>query len=230
MNYVRVAYLLAFGLMLAVSLPQIVNHYLWLMGGEGLPLILRSRWDIVAVNVVFFLLFLVLIPFRAQTSWRSKGVYSAFIIALFAEMYGFPLTAYFMANYVGAVPVKYHPGVTLSFNFMGVRLTMTYVMILGGVITTIGLLLVILGWIKVHKSGGSMVTSGVYRYSRHPQYLGILLVTFGWLIHWPTILTLIMWPILAVSYYRLARKEEAYMLEKSPKDFREYVKKTPMFL
>lgn len=230
MNKYRLVFLSVLGLFFITLLPSIVSHYVWLMGGEGLVYIIKNRWDIAALNIIFFIIFLALIPYKKKTGWRSRNIYSAFIIALFAEMYGFPLTAYFMVNYFGAIPVNYKPAYVFSFNLLGVEFTMPTMMIVGATITTIGLIVIILGWYKIHKSGGCMVTTGVYRFSRHPQYVGILLITFGWLIHWPTFLTLIMWPILALNYYRLAKEEERSLKEKFPAEFKKYKEETPMFI
>ncbi len=217
---------------LAVSalllMPSFINHALWLMGGRGLPHILVGRWDIVAVNVAFFTGFLLLTKYRTRVDWRSRNVYAAFIVALFAEMYGFPLTAYFIANYLGAPQVDYNPGVTVNVGFMGVVFTLSMMMLIGGAVTVLGLLLIAAGWLQVYRGAGP-VTTGLYRYSRHPQYVGFMLVTLGWLIHWPTLLTLLMWPVLAVTYYRLARGEEQYMLEQYP-GYRNYMDETPMFI
>ena len=103
-------------------------------------------------------------------------------------------------------------------------------MIVGSIVTTVGLALIVLGWYGIYRNKDWLVTTGLYGLSRHPQYVGILMVTFGWIIHWPTILTLLMWPILVVSYVRLAREEEREIKEKFPEEFERYRKNTPMFL
>ena len=230
MKTIRLAYLSASVIALVLLAPSIINHFTWMMGGESLPYILKGRWDIALVNILFFTFFIFLTLYKRHVDWRRKNIYVAFIIALFAEMYGFPLTAYFMANYVGAVNVTYHPNYLLNIDFMGVRFTLPTMMIVGGAITVLGLILVTIGWYQIYKGKGAMVTNGLYRYSRHPQYVGILLVTLGWVIHWPTLLTLIMWPIMAAIYYRLAREEEAWVRSKNHKAFNEYAKETPMFV
>ncbi|MFH1788772.1 MAG: methyltransferase [Candidatus Altiarchaeota archaeon] len=211
-------------------LPSLASHYVWLMGGQGLGDILTGRWDIALINIVFFTSFLFLTHYRAKVEWRSKGIYTAFILALFAEMYGFPLTAYFIAKYFGPIPSSYAPSHSITFRFLDVHFKMPSLMIAGSAITVIGLSLIIAGWIKVYRSKGAMVSDGVYKLMRHPQYTGILLVTLGWLIHWPTLLTLLIWPFLALTYLRLARAEEEYMVQKFPFEFEKYKKETPMFL
>ena len=101
---------------------------------------------------------------------------------------------------------------------------------IGFIITGIGLLLVIVGWRPIHEAKEDLVTKGAYSYLRHPQYLGFILVTLGWLIHWPTIPTAAMWPILVVMYCRLAKKEEKEMRERFGDRYLQYIKKVPMFI
>ncbi len=101
----------------------------------------------------------------------------------------------------------------------------------------IGVAFVVLGWRSIHKeywskdSGeGRLVTSGIYRFVRHPQYTGFLLITLGLLVHWATIPLLVMWPILTVMYYRLARYEERTLEEEFGEEFIVYKKTVPMFI
>jgi len=110
-------------------------------------------------------------------------------------------------------------------------------MYIGLTLNLIGGLLIIYGWKEIHKQywskeegKGKLVTKGIYAYIRHPQYTGFLLITLGMLIHWATIPLLIMWPILLLIYYRLAKKEEKEMEKEFGSDYSQYKTKTGMFL
>jgi protein-S-isoprenylcysteine O-methyltransferase Ste14 len=182
--------------------------------------IYTGRWDFVFISIILFSAFLLLIPFRKKVGWRAHGTYTAFIIALFAEMFGFPLTIYFISSYFGRISFQ---NVFLDYmNSVG--------MPIGLVITGFGLLLVVFGWRPIHKSNEVLITKGIYQYTRHPQYLGFLLITLGWLIHWPTLPTLIMWPILVVMYYKLAQKEDKEMEKRFGDWYLQYKKHVPMFI
>lgn len=182
--------------------------------------ITRGRWDFVLISIAAFLAFLALIPVRVRGNWRAHGIYTAFIVSLFAEMFGFPLTAYFLSTYFGFVLFE------KEFMLYMLRVGMP----VGSLITFLGVLLVLLGWREVYRAKDGLATQGVYRYLRHPQYLGILLTTGGWLVHWPTIPGLVMWPILVLLYYRLALQEDRYLAQKFGREFLAYAEKTPMFL
>lgn len=202
----------------------------------GLEDYIYNNWIVVAISIGLFLLFTLsfLLP-RRKREWRSAGVYSAFIIALFAEMFGFPLTIYILTSVLGSRypvidPLNHingHLWVALSGGSTAVWvlvMTISWLAILGGLIV-IGL-----AWRQIHKARGGMVTSGLYRLIRHPQYFGIFLITVGFLIQWPTIITVAMWPILAVMYYRLARREEKGMLAEFGERYFEYKQMVPMFI
>jgi protein-S-isoprenylcysteine O-methyltransferase Ste14 len=96
-------------------------------------------------------------------------------------------------------------------------------------ISILGLVLIAIGWVQIHEAKG-LVTTGIYRYMRHPQYTGILLFTFGWILYWPTVVTLILWPILIGAYVWLAKQEEKQIIEEFGKAYIEYIKQTKRFI
>ena len=186
-------------------------------------------WGLVLINVVLFSLFISLLPYRRQgrAAKASKGILAAFMVALFAEMYGFPLTIYFLSWLVGYQNPLTHESGHLLFPELGMLSPLHFLSfaMVGG-----GILLVIEGWSKIYHAKGSLVTYGVYSYVRHPQYLGIFLVTSGFLLQWVTIPTAIMFPVLLLMYYRLAKKEEEEMQALFGDEYRRYKVSVPMFL
>ncbi|MBI5888530.1 MAG: isoprenylcysteine carboxylmethyltransferase family protein [Deltaproteobacteria bacterium] len=205
------------------------------MHGEGISYA-YGFWTLVVVNVVLFLFFIMsfIAPVKKR-EWRSMGVTTAFIIALFTEMYGFPLTIYILTAVLGA---KYpalnpfaHASGHLWVTFLGGGAAMlTVIHIVSDGLMLAGFVIMSSGWRKVHGAKGALVTDGVYGCVRHPQYSGLILVTIGLLIQWPTIITALMWPVLILAYYRLSKIEEDDMEKEFGAAYIEYKKKTPMFI
>ncbi len=193
-------------------------------------------WSMVIFNVILFGVF-VLGFLRPQKNyeWRTLGVFLAFIVALFTEMYGFPLTIYFLISLFGdklgvTDPFQHVNGHLLGTLFGASEWVKLVICQLGGFVMLIGLILMGKGWRQIHEAKGDLVTDGLYAYMRHPQYSGLFLITIGMLIQWPTILTVIMWPILMYAYYRLAMREEKAVKEQFGESYQRYQKKVPAFL
>jgi protein-S-isoprenylcysteine O-methyltransferase Ste14 len=182
---------------------------------------LIGRNGLIIVNILILACFLALLPYRhpsKESHWKSKGALVGFLIALFTEMFGLPLVIFIFSPFF-----DYPFILPFSRKILG-----GFGMIAGTWITLAGILLVFLGWRKIHKAEG-LVTDGVYKYIRHPQYVGLFLIMLGWLIHWPTLLTLILFPVLIGVYYWLAMKEEKGLEEVFGTEYEKYKARTPRF-
>ncbi len=180
-----------------------------------------GQTGLIILNILIVLAFLALLPFRRRTKsiWKSHGTFAAFTIALMTEMFGWPLVVFLLS------PLFDIPFLAPKF-FQSVGHWPSTV---GTVISLIGVALVALGWTQIHRATG-LVTTRLYQYIRHPQYTGILLFTFGWIVHWPTVITLVLWPILVGAYVWLARQEEKQALEEFGKAYEEYAGRTKRFV
>ena len=194
---------------------------------------LGGTWAITVIMVIIvsWVVFRYLVP-RNFKEWRNAGLIQAFIIALYAEMYGFPLTIYLLTTFLGFdIPWLHVKGHLWASLFGGGDGMAMVEMLVGYTFVFLGLSLIVRGWQQIYEARKEdrLVTHGIYRYIRHPQYTGIYLAIFGQLIHWPTIPTLVLFPVIVAAYYTLARKEEKVMIEKFGDEYRDYVKKVPMF-
>src|SRR6266702_4026056 len=195
-------------------------------------------WLLVVVNAAVFIIFAFSFTHPSTgRDWRSFGAFSAFVVALFTEMYGFPLTIYLLSGWLGSA----FPGIDLlSHNtghlwetLMGWQgdphlnplHLLSYVVIFGG------FFLLAAAWRVLYKAQQThtLATTGPYAYVRHPQYVGFILIMIGFLLQRPTLLTLVMFPILVMMYVRLARREEREVQEEFGEAYIRYAAKTPAF-
>jgi len=193
-----------------------------------------GNWFLVIVSVVLFLFFLksVFRP-RTKTDWRTYKMFSAFIVALFAEMYGFPLTIYLLTSWFGNkffnIDFSHDSGHILNkiLNLGGDPHFNWLHLVSNGLIVS-GFILIASAWEILYKAQkkGDLAVTGVYKYIRHHQYIGFILIIIGFLLQWPTLITLIMAPILIIRYCILAKQEEKEMEKKFGKIYLDYKKKT----
>ncbi len=195
-----------------------------------------GMWFFVAINAGIFIFFtLSYLKPKRHWEWRSLGAFSAFTVALFTEMYGFPLSIYVLTSVLGSRYPVTNPFTHVNGNLWAVFLGGSeYIsglfMFLGSVAMIAGLVVMGKAWKQIHAAKGELVTVGLYRWVRHPQYFGLFLITVGMFIQWPTIVTAAMWPILMFMYYRLALREEKEMESAFGDRFADYKRQVPMFL
>jgi protein-S-isoprenylcysteine O-methyltransferase Ste14 len=144
-------------------------------------------------------------------------------------MYGIPLTVFFASEYFVGSSAEI-PNTIIEFQFLGVDIHITHAMLYGTILMIIGMLLIIVGWLTLYKNlkENEIVTKGIYSYSRHPQYLGFIFIIIGWLVGWPTILTVIFAPILIFMYVRVCKLEEKELGDNE--EYAKYKRQVPFFV
>ena len=195
-------------------------------------------WSLVILNSAIFLLFAFTF-FKPQTArdWRTFGAFGAFIVALFVEMYGFPLSIYLMS---GWLQTRYPDLDLLSHNSGHLWSTLLgekgdphfgLLHIASYVFLGFGFYLLSNAWSVLYQAQRrkALAATGPYARIRHPQYVAFVLILVGFLLQWPTLLTLVMFPILLVMYARLAITEEAEMHKQFGAEFDAYAARTPRF-
>lgn len=196
-------------------------------------------WSLVFLNSAIFIIFAFSF-FKPKTGrdWRSFGAFSAFLVALFTEMYGFPLTIYFLSgwlqtNYPEVDWFAHDSGHLLEMMFgwetnphFGPFHMLSFIFIGGGFI------LLSAAWRVLYAAqrAGTLAVTGPYARIRHPQYVGFVLILIGFLFQWPTILTLAMFPVLLFMYWRLALNEERVVEAELGDVYREYARQVPRFI
>lgn len=195
-------------------------------------------WSLVILNSAIFIIFAFSFT-KPQTSrdWRSLGAFSAFVVALFTEMYGFPLTIYLFSGWLQrkypATDIFSHESGHLWNTLFGWNINPHFdpLHILSNVVIVGGFIMLASAWRVLHaaQKQHTLAVDGIYARIRHPQYVAFVLIMFGFLFQWPTLPTLIMFPILVVVYIRLARREEQMALEEFGDGYRHYMTGTPAF-
>src|SRR3990172_3830791 len=196
-------------------------------------------WPLVIINSLIFIIFaLSFTRPRTTRDWRSLGAFSAFVVALFTEMYGFPLTIYLLSGLLGTrypgLDLFSHDAGHLWQTLLGFRgdphanpLHLVSELLIFG-----GLIVIGSAWWVLHvaRRRHALAVTGLYGYVRHPQYVGFMVVMFGFLLQWPTFITLLMFPVLVTMYVRLARREEREVMVEFGAEYARYTEVTPAFI
>jgi methanethiol S-methyltransferase len=196
-------------------------------------------WSLVIINSLVFIIFAFSFA-KPQTSrdWRSFGAFSAFVVALFTEMYGYPLTIYLLSGWLSTrfpgIDWLSHDAGHLLEEIVGWRANPHFgpFHILSNVLIVAGFFLLAASWKVLYEAQRAhrLATTGPYGRVRHPQYVGFVLIMSGFLLQWPTLITLVMFPILVYMYVRLARREEREVAAEFGEEYLRYSRRTPAFL
>jgi len=190
------------------------------------------NWFGVLLFVVLYSIVLLFIPFYKKMDTKPRRTYIAFVIAFAIEMHGIPFSMYVISWIIGKnLPEGVLWGHTLfsSIGYLGMYINIGCAII--------ALFLILNGWYNIYRKywskqtgSGKLVTSGVYKFIRHPQYTGLLLLSLGMMIEWATLPMLIMFPVMVFMYTRLAKKEEKDMINEFGENYKRYMARTKMFV
>lgn len=195
-------------------------------------------WSLVIINSLVFIIFAFSFTKpKTPRDWRSFGAFSAFLIALFTEMYGFPLTIYLLFPWLS----KQFPDINFLSHDAGHLLEVIFgwrsnphfgpFHMLSSILIFGGFIMLSSAWRVLYQaqSQHKLATTELYARMRHPQYVGFVLIMTGFLLQWPTLITLVMFPVLVYMYLRLARREEQDAIAEFGEEYRHYAAKTPAF-
>lgn len=196
-------------------------------------------WSLVVINSAVFIIFAFSF-FKPKTKrdWRSFGAFSAFLVALFTEMYGFPLTIYLLSGWLQSsypeVNWLAHDAGHLPEMLFGWKANPHFgpFHILSFIFIGAGFMMLSAAWPVLYRAQkeGRLAVSGPYARVRHPQYVGFVLILIGFLFQWPTILTVAMFPVLVFMYWRLSLSEERAAEAEFGDLYRRYAAQTPRFI
>lgn len=190
------------------------------------------QWGGVIFFIILYGVVLLFVPFYNKMQKKPATAYLAFVVAFAIEMHGIPLSMYLIGLIVGHyLPEGILWGHTLIdvIGYTGLYINIT--------LALIGFALIILGWYRIYheywskdKGAGRVVKTGVYRFIRHPQYTGFILITLGMIAGWATLPSLILFPLIIWLYVRLAKKEERDLIEEFGEEYKMYMRHTKRFI
>ncbi|MDP3651792.1 MAG: isoprenylcysteine carboxylmethyltransferase family protein [Rhodoferax sp.] len=196
-------------------------------------------WTLVIFNAAIFIMFAYSFSKPASArDWRTFGAFAAFVVALFVEMYGFPLTIYLLSGWLQTrypgLDILSHDAGHLWSTLLGAQGNPHFgvLHIASYIFLAWGFFLLSSAWNVLYHAQRrhALATAGPYARIRHPQYVAFVLILLGFLLQWPTLLTLLMFPVLLLMYARLAVTEEAEMRAQFGEAFDSYARRTPRFI
>jgi protein-S-isoprenylcysteine O-methyltransferase Ste14 len=204
--------------------------------------IITSNEDLIILNIVLFFLFALVgsLDFKKKENRGEAEAATASVSVIVAESFGLSQRFLSLGTFITEFYVMMHGLAVSAYAFLwlfgqdpsGWVQANALFEILGLVLFLLGGLLVFFGWDRIFNSrkNGQLVTNGLYGRIRHPQYLGILIATLGMIVYKFSPISLLLWPVLLIIYYRLARKEENSMESKFGEQYSVYKRKVHMFL
>ena len=195
-------------------------------------------WSLVIINSLVFIIFAFSFAKpQSKRDWRSFGAFSAFLVALFTEMYGYPLTIYLLSGWLSTrfpgVDWLSHDSGHLLEEMFGWKTNPHFgpFHIASNILIGVGFWLLSSAWQRLYAAQRihKLATTGPYGRVRHPQYIGFVLIMFGFLLQWPTVITLVMFPVLVFMYVRLAHFEEREARSEFGEAYLRYEAITPAF-
>jgi protein-S-isoprenylcysteine O-methyltransferase Ste14 len=196
-------------------------------------------WGLATINAAIFIMFAFSF-FKPTTKrdWRTFSTFSAFIVALFVEMYGFPLTIYLLAGWLQSrypgTDFLTHDAGHIWYTLLGFEGNphVNPIHLASNVLILGGFFLLSAAWRVLYKAQqtGTLAVTGPYARVRHPQYIAFIVIMVGFLLQWPTLLTLAMFPVLVTMYVRLAHREEREVAAEFGDAWRTYAAVTPRWM
>ena len=196
-------------------------------------------WSLVVINSAIFIIFAFsFVKPKSSQDWRGLGAFSAFVVALFTEMYGFPLTIYLLSGWLQTnfpeTNVFSHEAGHLWNTVFGWNTNAHWdpLHIISNLVIVAGFMMLASAWRVLHaaQQQHDLAVDGIYSRVRHPQYAAFVVIMFGFLLQWPTLPTIFMFPVLVYVYVRLARHEEQVAIGEFGDRYRSYMVDTPAFI
>lgn len=196
-------------------------------------------WSLVILNSLVFIIFAFSFTKpKTGRDWRSLGAFSAFVVALFTEMYGFPLTIYLLLPWLSArfpgIDFLSHDAGHLLETMLGWNVNPHFgpFHLMSNLFIVAGFIMLASAWRVLYEAqrAGRLATTGLYARIRHPQYVAFVLIMFGFLLQWPTLVTLAMFPVLVWAYARLALSEERDVQAAFGQEYETYKQRVPAFI